>query len=38
MLTNIVDCDLDSVRIGQRVEVTFKRSEGGVTLPMFKPA
>ena len=38
MLTNIVDCDLDTVRIGQAVKVTFKKSEGGVSMPMFTPA
>ena len=37
MLTNIVDCDLDSLRIGQRVKVCFKPVDGG-TLPMFTPA
>ena len=38
MLTNIVDCDLDAVRIGQQVKVAFKKTVGGVTLPMFTPA
>jgi uncharacterized OB-fold protein len=39
MMTNIVDCgDFDDVKIGQRVTVTFKKTEGGVTMPMFKPA
>lgn len=38
MMTNIVDCDLDNVRIGQAVKVTFKKSIGGVTMPMFTPA
>jgi hypothetical protein len=38
MLTNLVDCDLDTLRIGQRVAVTFKPAEGGAMLPMFKPA
>jgi uncharacterized OB-fold protein len=38
MLTNIVDCDLDTVRIGQAVKVTFKKSERGVAMPMFTPA
>ena len=37
MMTNIVDCDLDSIRIGQRVCVTFKSSDGGVDVPMFRP-
>jgi uncharacterized OB-fold protein len=38
MLTNIVDCDLDGLKIGQRVAVTFKPAEGGAMVPMFKPA
>ena len=38
MLTNIVDCDLDAIRIGQRVRVVFKVSEGGPPVPMFAPA
>ena len=35
MMTNIVDCDLDDIRIGQAVKVTFKKSAGGVSVPMF---
>jgi uncharacterized OB-fold protein len=38
MLTNIVDCDLDTVKIGQKVKVTFKNTEGGVAMPVFTPA
>jgi uncharacterized OB-fold protein len=38
LLTNIVDCDLDQLRIGDRVEVTFKPAEGGAVVPMFRPA
>ena len=38
MMTNIVDCDLDAIRIGQRVRVAFKPSEGGPPVPMFTPA
>ena len=38
MMTNIVDCDLDTVRCGQKVKVVFKKSEGGVSIPMFTPA
>ena len=38
MMTNIVDCDLDSVRIGQAVRVVFKPTEGGPPVPMFAPA
>ena len=38
MMTNIVDCDLDAIRIGQKVRVVFKPTEGGPPVPMFAPA
>ena len=38
MLTNIVDADLDTLSIGQRVRVCFKPAEGGAMVPMFTPA
>jgi uncharacterized OB-fold protein len=38
MMTNIVDCDLDSIKIGQKVKVAFKKTEGGVSMPVFAPA
>jgi len=38
MMTNIVDCDLGSVRIGQAVRLVFKPSDGGPPVPMFTPA
>ena len=38
MMTNIVDCDLDSVKIGQKVQVKFVPSENGPPMPMFTPA
>ena len=38
MITNIVDCDLNAVKIGQAVKVTFKPSDGGPPVPMFTPA
>ncbi len=37
MLTNIVDTDLDAVRIGQRVRAVFQKAEGGTAIPMFTP-
>ena len=38
MMTQIVDCDLDSIKIGQKVQVVFKPSEGDThQVPMFKP-
>lgn len=39
MFTNIVDCDFDTVRIGQRVRVVFKPTAGeGPPATMFTPA
>jgi uncharacterized protein len=38
VLSNIVDCDLDRVRIGDKVRVVFHRSVGGQAVPMFAPA
>lgn len=38
MMTNIVDCDLDKVRIDQPVKVVFKPSDNGQPVPMFAPA
>jgi uncharacterized protein len=37
ILTNIVDCDLDAIRVGQPVKVAFKASEEGPLLPVFCP-
>ena len=39
VLTNFVDCDFKSLKIGQDVKVTFIQSEGeGPSLPFFTPA
>ena len=38
IMTNIVDCDLDAIKIGQTVKLVFKPSEGGPAVPMFTPA
>jgi len=35
MMTNIIDCDLDAIRIGQAVRVVFKPTDGGSPVPMF---
>lgn len=35
LMTNIVDCDPEKVRIGQKVKVVFKPAEGGGKLPCF---
>ena len=34
MMTNIVDCDLDKIKIGQKVKVVFKPTDGA-PLPFF---
>ena len=39
LFTNIVDCDLDSLKIGQKVKVVFKPTqEGSPPATMFTPA
>lgn len=38
VLTNIVDCDVEAVSVGQRVTVTFDAADGGVAVPRFRPA
>ena len=35
MMTNIVDCDFDQVRIGDAVRVSFQPSDSGQMVPMF---
>ena len=37
VMTNIVDCDPDSVSIGQQVEVVFHDTGQGTALPRFRP-
>jgi uncharacterized protein len=37
IFANIVDCEPDSVRIGQRVRVKFVPTDGGWTLYRFRP-
>jgi uncharacterized OB-fold protein len=38
IMTNIVDCDPDTIEIGQRVEVVFHDTGQGNALPRFRPA
>ena len=38
MMTNIVDCDLNGIRIGQQVKLVFKPTDGGPPVPCFTPA
>ena len=38
MMTNLVDCDFDALRIGQKVKVVFTPTEGGSPVPTFTRA
>lgn len=38
LMTNIVDCDFDALRIGQAVKVAFRDEANGRTVPVFRPA
>ena len=38
MLSCLVGCEHDAVTIGQEVRVEFHDTDGGVTLPYFRPA
>ena len=38
LVSNLVDCDHEAVRIGLPVTVRFHRTVGGTTLPYFRPA
>jgi uncharacterized protein len=38
MMTNLVDCDFDALKIGQAVKVVFTPTDGGPPMPMFTPA
>lgn len=37
MMTNIIDCDLDSLAVGQRVGIVFVPSASGQKVPMATP-
>lgn len=37
VLTNLVECDADAVRIGQRVEAVFRETQGDGVMPVFRP-
>lgn len=37
VVTNVVDCAIDDVRIGMAVEVTFRQVAPELTLPLFRP-
>ncbi len=37
MMTNLVECDLDALAIGQAVELLFRPSQDGTPVPCFRP-
>lgn len=37
LMSNVVDADLDTLAIGQRVKVAFRKTDGDVTVPVFVP-
>lgn len=38
MMTNLVDCDFDKIKIGQKVTLSVTKRDDGLPLPTFKPA
>ena len=38
MMTNLVNCDFNALRVGQRVRVVFTPTDGGPPVPTFTPA
>jgi uncharacterized OB-fold protein len=38
IMSNIVDCDFEALKVGQPVRLIFVTSEGGQPIPMFTPA
>ena len=37
LTTNLIDCDVDSVRIGMPLRVIFEEADDGIYLPLFRP-
>lgn len=38
MITNVVNCPVEDVKLGMKVAVTFEQASKDVWLPKFKPA
>jgi uncharacterized OB-fold protein len=38
MMTNVVDCPFEDLRVGMALEVTFRSESEGISLPVFRPA
>ena len=37
MMTNVVDCPFEDLRVGMPLEVTFRQETDEITLPVFRP-
>lgn len=37
LTTNLIQCDVDSVRIGMPLRVVFEEADEGIFLPLFRP-
>jgi uncharacterized OB-fold protein len=37
MMTNVVDCPFDDLRVGMALEVTFRAETEEISLPLFRP-
>jgi uncharacterized protein len=37
MMTNVVDCPFDQLRVGMELEVTYRQETEEITLPVFRP-
>jgi uncharacterized OB-fold protein len=38
MISNIIGCPIDDVKVGMKVEVVFEQQSPEIWLPKFKPA
>lgn len=38
MLSTVIDCDFDQLRVGMALEVAFEQRTEEITLPVFRPA
>jgi uncharacterized OB-fold protein len=38
MMTNVVDCPFEQLRVGMPLEVTFRKETDEITVPVFRPA
>lgn len=37
LMTNVVDCPFDQLRVGMELEVTYRQETDEITLPIFRP-